>query len=126
MELAVRVLVGLIGLPLLALGLKSMFRPVSMLDDLALDPRGAAGLNTVRGVIGGLFLACVAMIGLGLLQSQTLWFVAVALLMGLAALGRVVGIALDGFDRAVVRPIVAELVIAAVLVGAHLGLGELG
>ncbi|MDN3685126.1 hypothetical protein QW180_22235 [Vibrio sinaloensis] len=35
------------------------------------------------------------------------------------AIGRVVGLVLDGFDKAVVPPLVLELVIAAILMFAH-------
>jgi hypothetical protein len=42
--------------------------------------------------------------------------------MGSAALGRLVGSAADGYDKAVLRPLVAEVVIATVLVVAHLQL----
>lgn len=40
--------------------------------------------------------------------------------MAAAALGRIVGIAIDGFDKAVLPPLVIELVIGGVLLAAHL------
>jgi hypothetical protein len=40
--------------------------------------------------------------------------------MAAAAAGRQLSVALDGFDKAVVRPIVAELVIEAPMLAAHL------
>ena len=43
--------------------------------------------------------------------------------MGIAIIGRVVGIVADGFDKAVVPPLVVEVVIGGVLVAAHLVLG---
>ncbi len=125
METALQVLLGLLCLPLLALGAKVTFQPAGMLDDLGLDPRGAVGLNTIRGMLGGLLLSCVAMIVAGLVLHDTTWFLAVALVMGIAAIGRFVGVAADGFDKAVVRPIVVEVVITVVAVAAHLRLGEL-
>ena len=98
MELALRILIGVFCLPLAALGLRSMFTPQSMGEAQSIAPEGAAGLNTIRGVIGGFFGACVTMLALGLVTGETLWFLAVAILMGVVIVGRVVGIAADGFD----------------------------
>lgn len=123
MDTAIQVVLGVFCLPLTVLGLKSMFSPAGMLEDLAVEAKGAAGLNTIRGVVGGLFLASVAMIVLGLVQQETIWFLAAALTMLVPALGRLVGIGADGFDKAVVRPLVAELLIGAALVAAHFILG---
>lgn len=122
MELALQIVAGVFCVPLLALGLKCTLKPHSMLDNLGLDPRGPAGLNTIRGMVGGVLLACVAMIVLGLATGETVWLLAVAVVMAVAALGRALGVVVDGFDRAVIRPLVVEIVIAVVLVGAHLQL----
>ena len=65
MDLAIEILLGALSVPLVALGIRSMFKPTGMLDDLAVQANGSAGLNTVRGVVGGLFLASAAMIGWG-------------------------------------------------------------
>ena len=119
MEQALQIAVGIVGLPLFALGLRSMFSPKSMAQAVAIAPEGPAGLSTVRGVLGGLFLACAAMLAVGLATGQTLWFLAVAIVMGVVIVGRGVGIVADGFDKAVVPPIVVELVIGSVLVAAH-------
>lgn len=119
MEQALQIAVAIICLPLFALGIRSVFMPTSMGEAQAVRPEGAAGLNTIRGVVGGLFFACVSMLVLGLVTQDTLWFLAVAITMGAVILGRLVGIASDGFDKAVVPPLFVELVIASVLVAAH-------
>ncbi|MEM1286405.1 MAG: hypothetical protein AAGH43_13550 [Pseudomonadota bacterium] len=62
------------------------------------------------------------MLAIGLATAQTLGFVAVAILLGVVAFGRIVGIVADGFDKAVVPPLVVELVIIAVLATAYLQL----
>ncbi|MEM7155711.1 MAG: hypothetical protein AAF799_22870 [Myxococcota bacterium] len=120
MELALQITVGIVSLPLLALGLRSMLAPRGMGTAMAIAPRGAAGLSTIRGVAGGLFFASVSMLALGLLTGQTLWLLAVAMIMGAVMLGRFVGIVADGFDRAVLPPLVVEAVIGSALVLAHL------
>ena len=119
MEQALQVAVAFFCLPLTALGVRSMFTPASMGEAVAIAPEGRAGLSTIRGVLGGLFLACVAMLALGLATHQATWFLAVAIVMGVVILGRLVGIVADGFDKAVVPPLVVELVIAGVLVSAY-------
>ncbi len=119
MELTLQILVGLATLMLAGLGLMSMFAPRRMLANFAVEPNGAPGLSTIRSVIGGLFLACVAMLMIGLTTGQTLSFVAVAILMGVVAFGRIVGIVVDGFDKAVLPPLVVELIIIAVLMSAY-------
>jgi hypothetical protein len=53
-------------------------------------------------------------------MNETLWFLAVAILMGAAALGRIIGLVLgDGFDRTIMRALVIEVVMGVVLVVAH-------
>lgn len=119
MELTLQILVGLATVMLLGLGTMSMFAPRRMVKNFAIEPIGTAGLSTIRSVIGGLFIASVAMLAFGLITGQTLGFVAVALLLGVVAFGRIVGIATDGFDKAVVPPLVVELIIIGVLLAAH-------
>ncbi len=120
MENVLLVIVGLLCLPLSALGLRSLFAPTKMAADMSITPEGPAGLNTVRGVMGGLFSSCVAMLILGLTTGERAWFMAVALVMAGVLFGRFVGIARDGLDKAVVPPIIVELVIGTVLVVASL------
>lgn len=119
MQFTFQILVGLAGLMLLGLGIMSMFAPRKMVSNFALEPIGPVGLSTIRSVIGGLFLASVALITVGLAMEQTLGFVAVAILLGAVVAGRVVGIVVDGFDKAVVPPLLVEVVIIAILLAAH-------
>ena len=119
MELTLQIFVGLATLMLAGLGTMSMFAPRRMVSNFAIEPIGPAGLSTIRSVIGGFFLACVTMLVIGLTTGQTLGFIAVAILLSVVAFGRIVGIVSDGFDKAVVPPLVVELVIIAVLVAAH-------
>lgn len=119
MQLTFQILAGLAGVMLLGLGTMSMFAPRKMVGNFAIEPIGAAGLSTIRSVIGGLFLASVALIVIALATGQTLGFVAVAILLGAVAIGRVVGIIGDGFDKAVVPPLIVEIVIIAILISAH-------
>ncbi|WP_170333347.1 DUF4345 family protein [Ruegeria arenilitoris] len=119
METTLNILVVLATLMLAGLGLTSMFAPRRMVANFAIEPVGTAGLSTIRSVVGGLFLASVALLVIGLTTGQTQGYLAVAILMGVVAIGRIVGILADGFDKAVLPPLLAELVIMAVLITAH-------
>ena len=119
METVLNILVILATVMLTGLGVMSMFAPRRMVNNFAVEPVGAAGLSTIRSVIGGLFLASVALLVIGLTTGQTLGYVAVAILMGIVAFGRVVGILADGFVKEVLPPLVVELVIIAVLIFAY-------
>ncbi|WP_170422483.1 DUF4345 family protein [Ruegeria arenilitoris] len=119
METTLNILVFLTILMLSGLGIMSMFAPRRMVANFAIEPVGTAGLSTIRSVIGGLFLASVTLLVIGLTTGQTLGYAAVAVLMAVVAAGRIVGILADGFDKAVVPPLVAELMIIGVLVTAY-------
>ena len=123
MELTLQIFVGLATLMLTGLGTMSMFAPKRMLNNFAIEPIGTPGLSTIRSVIGGFFLASVAMLAFGIYTGQTLSFLAVATLLGVVAFGRIVGIVTDGYDKAVVPPLIVELVIIGVLVAAYMNLG---
>jgi len=120
MVMASQIIVGVLTLPMLALGFKCLLKPTTMLEDLAIDPRGEAGLNTIRGMMGGLFLSCATMLILALVTGNTVWLLSVAAIMAWAAVGRLIGIAADGFDKAVTRPLIVEIVMALALGGVHL------
>lgn len=123
MEITLQILVSLAAVMLTGLGLVSMFAPRKMLANFSIEPIGNLGINTIRSVIGGLFLASVSMLVFGLVTGFTQGFVAVAVLLGAVAIGRVVGILMDGYDKAVIPPLVVELVMVSILLVAHSQLG---
>ncbi|WP_253895528.1 DUF4345 family protein [Vibrio sp. THAF190c] len=120
MDTVMNTLVGVIALVLTGLGIMSMFVPKKMLANFALEPIGKVGMNTIRSVMGGLFLASVYIIAAGFFNNDTDGYFFVAVVMLAVAAGRVVGLVLDGFDKAVVPPLVLELVIASILLFVHM------
>ncbi|MCG7588170.1 DUF4345 family protein [Photobacterium sp. OFAV2-7] len=120
MHTTLQILVGLSTLMLGGLGIMSMFAPQKMVTNFSLEPVGKAGLNTIRSVMGGLFLACVTILALGLTSGKTEGYFFVAVVLIAVAVGRLVGLVLDGFDKAVIPPLVLELVIAGILLLSHL------
>ena len=117
-------LVGLSCLFLAGLGARTMFVPKSMFGILAVEPEGPAGLNTIRGFLGGLFIGSSIVLASGLATGNTTFFLAVATVMGTVIIGRLVGIAVDGFNKKVVFPLVVEIVMVAIFVVAHTQLGH--
>ena len=102
-----------------------MFAPKSMVRILAVEPVGAVGLNTIRGFLGGLFIGCSIVLATGLVTGNTTFILAVAMIMSVVVVGRFVGIAVDGFDKQVVFPLVVELVMVTILLVAHTQLGPI-
>ncbi len=96
-----------------------MFDPTALVGRMSVEPSGVVGLSTIRGAIGGLLMGSGAMIVVGLVRKNTEWLLAVAVLLGVATLGRIVGLGLDGVAPAAVQATVAEAVIVAVMLLAH-------
>ena len=119
MKIALKIVVGVISLLLLFLGLGAVIEPSVSATQFGLTPNGIVGLSTLRSDIGGMFVTGGVLLALGLVRGQTLWFLAVALLMGFIALGRLVGFVVDGFDQRLLMPFISEIVFVVVLVVAH-------
>ncbi len=119
MTLALKIVSGLFALLFLFMGAGFMFDPVGSAGGVGLSPLGELGLNTLRGDMGGLFLASTALIGLGLLLKRGDWLLAVAILMLFIAAGRVIGFIADGSPaQPTLMAFGFEIVIAAVLIAA--------
>ena len=119
METLLQGLVGLSCLFLIGLGARTMFTPMSVLKILAIEPKGSAGLNTIRGFLGGLFIGSSIVLATGLVTGNTTYFLAVAMTMSIVVIGRWLGIIVDGFDKKVVVPLVAEMVMVSVFILAY-------
>ena len=125
MEITLQILVAVAATMLTGLGMTSMFAPGKMVGNFAIEPQGIPGYSTIRSVIGGLFLSSVALLITGLLSGQTLFFVVVTTILGAVALGRVVSLFADGFDKAVLPPLLVEIVMISILLTAHTQLSTL-
>jgi hypothetical protein len=119
MNKAIKVLLGLLCVPMLATGLLTVFSPMEMLEHYGVDPVGSHGLNTMRGALGGMQVAMVVGMVIGLWRGNTTWFLAVALTGGTVAFCRLISFGLDGVAAADLLPFTAELVLAGLLLVAH-------
>ena len=82
-----------------------------------------AGLNTMRGFLGGLFVGSSIVLATGLATGNTTFFLAVATVMSAVVVGRLIGIAVDGFDKKVDFPLVLEVVMVTIFFVAYAQLG---
>ena len=117
MEILLKVIVGLFAGLFLFMGGTFLFDPAAASEQLALTAMDSHGLNTIRGDLAGLFLGSGILLVLGLVQKKSAWFLAVAVLMGTIAAGRLVGFAMDGSPTsATITALAVELIMVAVLV----------
>ncbi len=115
MQIALKVLVALIGLLLGALGVRWVFAPASAAAELGIGLGSAVALNTARGDVGGLFIGGAILCGFGVARGNANSLHAAALLLACVAAGRTVGIIADGFAPQSATSIVVELVMIALL-----------
>ena len=115
MTLTARVLVGLVGAFFLVWGLRFYFSPDAMAIEFAIVPSGLAGVSTIRGDLGGMFVAVGLLSALGLRRGSHRLLYTAATIIGAVAFGRLVGFAYDGTPMLTVVPFVAELVFIAIL-----------
>ena len=126
METVLRGLVGLGCLFLVVLGTRTMFAPKPMFEILAVEPHGGAGLNTIRGFLGGLYIGSSIVLAPGLITGNATFFLAVAMTMGVVVLGRCIGIEMDGFDKKVATLQQTRPLVMPGAAGASSGQGILG
>lgn len=119
MRNVLRVLAALLGVVLAGpFALRWILAPQAMAEELHISLGGAAALSHMRGDTGGAFLAVGLLALVGALRKMPGWLEAVALVMVCIVAGRIVGVAVDGFEPKVGVAMAVEVVIAAVSFGA--------
>ena len=61
-----KIFIGLLSIPLLVLGFKTMFDPTSMIEKWGTDPLGLTGLNSLRSMFPGILIGSGLMMQLGI------------------------------------------------------------
>jgi Domain of unknown function (DUF4345) len=118
--IVIRIVLALIATFFIVIGLRFMLTPDAMAWEFFVTPIGADGLSTIRGDLGGTFIGIGALIVLGLRPFATRWLHAAALIIAAVALGRIVGLAFDGFAESAAIACVVEIVFVVLLeVGAR-------
>ena len=71
MNKGIQILIGLLSVPLLVLGLKTMFDPASMIEKWGMDPLGLTGLNSLRSMFPGILVGSGLMMLIGIWKKNT-------------------------------------------------------
>ena len=100
------------------------FTPDAMAPEFSIVPLGVAGLSTIRGDLGGAFIAIGVLIALGLQANAARWLYAAAGIISAVAFGRVIGFVADGTVPNSVVPFVVEVVFIVVLLAAARRIGR--
>ena len=116
MRYLVDLLLAIAALTLLVFGLKAMFLPRTMLDFFDMDPRGAFGINNVRGMLGGMLICCALTVMVGLFTQNVTWLLASMLILGVLLVGRIVGFVVDGWAPAALSALMIEALMFVVLI----------
>ena len=112
----IKILIMLLTIPIIVLGVKTMFDPTSMIEKWGMSPIGNTGLNSLRSIFPGVLLGSAFMIILGFWKNNVTWFLATSLLLSVVAFGRIVSFIIDGFDANSVPPTIYEFVLALLLI----------
>jgi Domain of unknown function (DUF4345) len=113
-----RLFTALLGLLLaLPFALRWLLAPESASAELGISLSGPAAFSQMRGDAGGAFFAVGALALVGLFRKEPGYLEAVAAIMVCIVAARLLGIALDGFDRHIGVAIAVELATAAATFG---------
>jgi len=108
------ILAGLLGVVLaLPFALRWVFSPAAMSEEVGIALSGPAAFSHMRGDTGGAFFAVGLLALAGVFRRQPGWLEAVALIMVCIVAGRLIGIALDGYQPQIGIAMGVELVTAA-------------
>ena len=118
MKIALKIVVALITLFFLLLWLRWMVEPNAMAAQWALSATGPAGINNLRGDIGGLFLTAAVFCSLWLVRGNAAWLHAAAVAMCCVIVGRITGLLVEGFNQASLVAAVLEAIFVAVFLAA--------
>ena len=95
-----RVIPGLVALLFVVMGVQFVLDPLAGAEQVSVEALGPAGLNTIRGDLGGLFLSSAILLIIGIVRAEAPWLLAVAVLMIVIATGRAIGFVVDGSPSA--------------------------
>lgn len=118
MKTTLKIVVGLITVFFLLLWLRWMAEPAVMATQWALTATDIAGINNLRGDVGGLFLASAVFCALWLWRGNPAWLRAAAVLMCCVIVGRVAGLIVEGFNDASLVAAVLEAIFVSVFLSA--------
>ncbi len=124
MTIALKIACGLYALLMTMLGGRWLFTFDDISAEWVVQALGPQGVNNLTADMSSLFLGSAVMIALGLRRGQSVWLLATALLMAIAALGRIYAYTTVGYVPATLVPFLFEVVSCALLVGTHMRISK--
>ncbi len=113
--MVLRYLSGFAGVFFVVLGLTFLLAPGSEFDRFALLPSGNAGLSTLRGDMGGLFLGMGLFALLGAIRGAARFLAIPATILSFIIFGRLLNLMFDGRSTTGLQSMAIEFLIAVVL-----------
>jgi hypothetical protein len=111
-----RVVIGLSGLLFLGLAIGFLLDPVRAASNLGVGALAPLGLATLRGDFLGFFGAGGALTLIGAVRNDARFLTAPLLMIALTLLGRLITVAVSGFDPAMGPPVAVEAIIIVLLI----------
>jgi hypothetical protein len=108
-----RITTALVLLFCLAMALLAYVDPAKSAEALGMSAQTGLGLNTYRADVGALFMVNAIACAGALFAGKRSWMLAPLAIFGLAVLGRLSGVLIDGAPEGVATPIIVELVLVA-------------
>jgi hypothetical protein len=119
MILGLKIACGLYAVLMGLLGARWWFAFDGIAAEWAVQSLSVLGTNNLTADMGSLFLGGAAMIALGLRARQSTWLLAAALLMAVAAAGRLVAYATVGYAPGALVALIVEVLSCVLLVVTH-------
>jgi hypothetical protein len=119
LTIALKIFCGVYGALLALLGGRWWFSFEPIAAEWLVEPLGPLGVNNLVADMGALFFGGAIMIALGLRSGHSVWLLAVALMMAIAAAGRLFAYATIGYVPETLVPLIFEIASCALLVVTH-------
>lgn len=119
MTMGLKIACGLYAALMTMLGARWWFSFNDIAAEWLVEPLAAQGVNNLIADMGSLFLGSAIMIALGLRRGHSVWLLAAALLMAIAAAGRIFNYATVGYVPETLVTTLIEIMSCALLIGTH-------
>lgn len=114
MGLIVRLLAGIAGLLAVVIALGFWINPDLLAVKFGIAPQGPLGFSTLRADFGALFAGTGVLAIAAAVRNNARLMTAPLLLIGFGFAGRLLTIALSGYDASMLQPMTVEIVLIAI------------
>lgn len=111
MGVLVRVLVGVAGVLAVLVALGFWINPDTLAAEFGIQPQGPLGFSTLRADFGALFAGTGVFAIAAAVRNSARLLTAPLLLIGIGFAGRLLTIALSGYDATMLKPMITEIVL---------------